>query len=68
MLLSSFISDKNNNTITSSTKGCILDYTCEDTGYITYSYKITQISCRQWDDTIEEWTTDNCEVMLYLSL
>ena len=42
--------------------GCLEDRTCDDIPALTYSYRISELTCQEWDEENEVWTSDGCQV------
>ena len=41
-------------------KGCFGDAQCSSNNRLVYSYRMTEISCQQWDETEQRWRSDTC--------
>ena len=43
---------------------CLEDRLCEDTDALVYSYRLSELTCQEWDEENEVWITGNCEVSI----
>ena len=44
--------------------GCVSGVTCDTSNTnIVYSYRLAELTCQQWDDVTETWSSDSCEVL-----
>ena len=41
---------------------CVENELCDQTGPLEYSYRIAELSCQEWHDVTEEWSSDGCQL------